>query len=217
MNTILNYNSFLGRAFSIIVDFLVLSCIWLLTSLPIFTIGASTSALYYTVNKVLLCENGKIAAEYKHAFLSNFKQATIIWLVQILCYAIMGLSCFYAFGLLHIEAVPKMYVVVLCILVAFFVAWSMYLLPYVARINDTSRIVFSNCLRMMLSNIGYSVLILISVIVSIISICVYPLLIFIIPGFLTWVTALLLEKVFKKYMNPVDILDLIPKDENRND
>lgn len=213
MNTILNYDSFLGKAFSMIVDFLVLSCIWLLTSLPIITIGASTSALYYTVNKVLLCGNGKIVVEYKHAFLDNFKQTTIIWLVQILCYVILGLSCYYAFALFYIEAVPKMYVVILCILAAFGLAWSLYLLPYTARISDTTSVVFSNCLRMMLSNVGYSALLLILAIVAILSIQIYPLLVFIVPGFLIWVTALLLEKVFKRYIDPENTLDLTKQDE----
>ena len=69
-NTLL---SILGK----ITDSLLLCLLYLLSCLPIITIGAATTALYYTTHKVLRCDRSYLWKEYKRAWKENFKQATI--------------------------------------------------------------------------------------------------------------------------------------------
>jgi uncharacterized membrane protein YesL len=58
----------------------ILNFLWLVTSLPIFTIGASTTALIYSCMK-LHGEEGYLVKNYFHSFRENFRQATMIWLI----------------------------------------------------------------------------------------------------------------------------------------
>ena len=55
-----------------------LNLLWLVTSLPIFTIGASTTALIYSCSK-LHDNSGYPTKNFFSAFKSNFKQSTAIW------------------------------------------------------------------------------------------------------------------------------------------
>ena len=58
-----------------------LNLLWFVCSIPIFTIGASTTALYYSCLKVVRDEESHVAATFFRAFRQNFKQATVLWLI----------------------------------------------------------------------------------------------------------------------------------------
>ena len=60
-----------------------LNLLWMVCSLPIFTIGASTTALYYACLKIVRDEGFDAAGMFFHSFKQNFKQATIIWLIML--------------------------------------------------------------------------------------------------------------------------------------
>ena len=62
-----------------------LNILWVVTSIPIVTIGASTTALIYSCMK-LRKEDGYPTANFFHSFKDNFKQSTVIWLL----YAAVG-------------------------------------------------------------------------------------------------------------------------------
>lgn len=64
-----------------IFDMIAVSLLWLLTSLPVITMGASFAALYYTVNKVILQDRGYLTQEFFHSFRQNLKDGTVLWLV----------------------------------------------------------------------------------------------------------------------------------------
>ena len=65
-----------------------LNLLWLICSLPIVTIGASTTALYYASLKIIRDEEGNLAAKFFRSFRENFRQATVLWLI------LLGLGLF---------------------------------------------------------------------------------------------------------------------------
>lgn len=58
---------------------ILVNCLWLICSLPLFTIGASTCAACYVCLKLLNDEDGDIYTWFFKSFKENFKQGTIIW------------------------------------------------------------------------------------------------------------------------------------------
>ena len=64
--------------------------LWFMCCIPVFTIGAATTALYYTVNKSIKNDRGYASSEFFSAFKSNFKQSTVIWLIFLAIYALLG-------------------------------------------------------------------------------------------------------------------------------
>jgi uncharacterized membrane protein YesL len=61
-------------------DAVSLNLIWLLFSLPVITVGASSTALYYTAVKVLRGDRGHLFSEFRRSFKLNFFKATVLWL-----------------------------------------------------------------------------------------------------------------------------------------
>ena len=67
-----------------------LNLLWLVCSLPIVTVGASTTALYYSCLKIVRDEDSHVGACFFRSFRENFKQATALWLI------LLGLGLFLA-------------------------------------------------------------------------------------------------------------------------
>ena len=61
-------------------DIVILNLVFLLTCIPIFTIGAANTALYDVVFRMDTDREGKLLPTYFHSFRENFRQSTILWL-----------------------------------------------------------------------------------------------------------------------------------------
>ena len=66
----------------------ILNILWIVTSLPVFTIGASTTALIFACTK-LQKDEGYPTANYFRSFKENFRQATAIWLIYVVAGAML--------------------------------------------------------------------------------------------------------------------------------
>lgn len=76
----LNLDSPLMRGVSLASELVFLNILWLLTSLPVITIGASTAAMYRVVLDMHLQTDGSHIKRYFRAWKENWKQATLLWL-----------------------------------------------------------------------------------------------------------------------------------------
>lgn len=61
-------------------DFMCLNILYLLTSLPVFTAGASVGALYEVLYDIHSGRDGNCFCRYLQAFKKNFRKATVYWL-----------------------------------------------------------------------------------------------------------------------------------------
>lgn len=68
------------RILTRIFDLILLNILWLLTSIPVVTLGAATAALYSVLLSAAEKKEGYIVRDYWKAFRRNFKQSTIVWL-----------------------------------------------------------------------------------------------------------------------------------------
>ena len=75
------------RALSKICDMMCLNVVWIVCCLPIVTIGASTTALYSVMLKMVKNEEGYIFRSFFKAFKENFRQSTILWIL----FAVLGI------------------------------------------------------------------------------------------------------------------------------
>ena len=58
MNDFFDLDAPLFRFLTRVADMVILSLLWLIGSLPLFTLGISSTALYYAVNKSLIEDRG---------------------------------------------------------------------------------------------------------------------------------------------------------------
>lgn len=88
MNTIFEFDSPFMHFINRFASLVVLNFLFLLTSIPIFTIGASLTALYDVVFRLDTPREGKVIGAYFVAFRKNFKQSTPVWLLLLVTIAV---------------------------------------------------------------------------------------------------------------------------------
>lgn len=89
MGGLFNMDGPLYKFGTLIFDMFFLNLIWVIFSLPIFTIGASTTALFYVCGKRVKGEEGYLFRDFWKSFKMNFKQSTIVWLIAMLVFFIL--------------------------------------------------------------------------------------------------------------------------------
>ena len=96
MHTLFNpenkFWNFMGK----ITDVACMSLLWLLTSLPVFTIGAATAAFYSFTLDAVGDNEGRVIGSYFSAFKANFKKATLLWLLQLALGALLAVNLYAA-------------------------------------------------------------------------------------------------------------------------
>lgn len=205
MGELFNLDNKFFQGINKIVDCVCLSFLWLLLCIPVVTAGAATTALYYTVNKVIRNNRSYIWKEFWHAFRTNFKQSTLVWLILIFIYAIMGIDCYIMFQYAKAGVSYGSLYIVFAVLMLIVTMWANYLFPYMARFENTLKAVLKNCVIMALLNLGKSVVLLVLFLAALVVTYVFFPAIMILPAVYMLLANFILEKVFVKYMTPEDI------------
>ena len=133
MSQFFDLNSPLMRFLSRLADLMILNMIFLATCLPVVTIGAAWTALYYVAMKMVRDEEGGIVKNYFHAFRLNFRQATILWL------GVLGAAAFLILDYLILKGVNSPVTMVMnwgiAVMGAVLVMVLQYLFPLVAKFD----------------------------------------------------------------------------------
>jgi uncharacterized membrane protein YesL len=140
VNKIFNLDSPVMRGLGLISDLLMLNILTVLLSIPVVTIGAAVTALNDAANR-LAQDEGHAFSNYWKAFKSNFKQATILWLLLLLVGALMLSSLlFYTTTEVAFGAVFKAISIALLVVWCVVATWSFQLqCRFENRIKNTLR------------------------------------------------------------------------------
>ena len=58
-----------------------LNLLWFVCCIPVFTVGAATTALYSVTLKIVNGRENNLTRQFFKAFRENFRQATVLWLI----------------------------------------------------------------------------------------------------------------------------------------
>lgn len=78
MGSVFRLEGGLMGALTKISDICIISLLWLFCCLPVVTIGASTTAAYYTVIKVVRRQSGNLTQSFFHSFRENLKDSLAV-------------------------------------------------------------------------------------------------------------------------------------------
>lgn len=141
---------FIGR----FADLILLNLLFLVTSLPVFTVGAGTAALYTLTFRILRGQEGSIVKAYFRAFGENFRQGTALWLL-FLFFFLPGLLYFDTFY--HMEGMLR-YVFAFCLLILLLAVFlAAYAFPWISQFRNRIGDVLRNCLILSLSHLPQTV------------------------------------------------------------
>lgn len=142
------------------LDVLKLNFMWILFSLPVVTVGASTVAAMSVALKMADDEEGYIGRSFVKAFKENWKQGTILWVITV----IASYAVYLDFQLF--EAVPENPVLFLVIgMVSAFVIMLalLYSYPLLARYENTLFKTIQNSLDISRKYFGRTLLLMVVV------------------------------------------------------
>lgn len=188
-------------------DLIIANALWLLTSLPIITLGASTAALYSVVRTPGTTRySASVLKNYFRAFFRNFKTATLTMLILLIPAALVGINIFVVlFGLLEQSIVG--YVICGVSILLFLFVWS-YVFPLIAHFENSVFKTIGNALVLSVAHLPTTVVVtalnLIPVLVMVFftnffykTIIIWLFLVF---ALIAKANSLLLERVFRRYL-----------------
>ena len=190
------------RALSKLGDMICLNVMWLVCCIPVVTIGASTTALYTVMLKLVKNEEGYVFRGFLKAFKTNFKQSTIIWLI-VLALGIVWTVDFRVAGLMPGMAGIVMSAIFLA-LGFILLSVLLYIFPLTARYENGIKATFKNALILTVARLPYTLvmdaIVVAAVVVSLWSTVtiVFALPIWLIIGgaLIAWANSYILRKVF---------------------
>ncbi|MDE7177774.1 MAG: DUF624 domain-containing protein [Lachnospiraceae bacterium] len=123
-----------------------LNILWFICCLPVFTIGASTTALFYVSLKVAKDEEGRLTKSFFRSFKENFRQATIIWLILLAVGILLGVDGYVFYHMRFDNTLWTLGTAVFYVLLAAYAIILMYIFPLLARFDNTIRAMFKNAI-----------------------------------------------------------------------
>lgn len=213
MSSIFNSDNSIFNGISKIFDLLMLSLVWLVLCIPVVTIGPASTALYYTVVKVIRRERSYVFKEFFRSFKLNFKQGAIVGLIYVVLGVIMFFDIEYAKAMAEEGSKMGNFLYIVFVVMGFFTLFTiLYIFPLLSRFTVTIKHLFKWAfyisLRQILWTLVLTLIFAATVALMFFSFYLAPPLFVFLPGLYTLIASFPMEKVLKKYM---------PKEENTDE
>lgn len=134
-------------------DLIILNILFVITSIPIITAGASLTALYKVALRRQRGESNYVAREYIKAFKEEWKQSIVLWLIFLLTGGLLLFDVFYVRNL-----GKEMAVAIGCVTVVWGFVFS-YTFPLQARFQNTIKNTLKNALFLSVIHLPSTILV----------------------------------------------------------
>lgn len=199
MSKLFSYDNPIWRWMGRVADMFLLSVVWTVCSLPVVTIGASTSALYYVTLKMARNHDGYLVRSYLKAFRENLGQATILWLYVLAAGLFLGSGMYWIYGMESGTAGVMFWMFFVLSVLYLFVAVMIF--PLQARIQAGAGKVCFLAFMISIKNFSWVLLMLVTIIcIMALAIFVFWPILFVAVGTIAYVHAFILEWIiYPKY------------------
>lgn len=204
MRRLLDINNPIIRFLTAVFDLMALSVLWVVFSLPVFTMGAASAALYSAVYHHVRKGEDYLWNSFWTAFRENFKRSTLAWLVALAILAFLGGDALllrslilggYSFG--------WFYGVTLALLVLA-LTWTVYLAAYAARFDGTVKEVLRFSFMLFRAHPVKMLCVLALVVGGMALALTLPAMVVFIPATVYWGATFPIEWTFLRHMRPED-------------
>ena len=198
---------FLGNVF----DLILLNAIFLITCIPIVTIGTSITAMYTVTLKMHKNEGGSVFKEYFKAWKLNFKDSIGIWLGYFVIFMILVLDIRIAnINMEKSEMWKVLYIFSVAILIQLWILGA-YLFPLISKFNNTAKNSLKNATFLALRHLPFTLMIVILnsllpiIFIVNMEVFLYALLVYALIGFslIAYVNSIWFQQIFDKYIEEI--------------
>lgn len=197
---IFNPDNDLWRITGKLVDLFLLSVFWLVCSIPLFTLGPATAALYHTVVRCIRGDGRDSWTLFFRTFRANFRVGALTSLVVLAA----GAFLFFLYSLLYQTAAYSRagYVLFMAYYVFLLLPLGLlcYLFPTLSRFELGVRGLLSNCAKLSIAHLPTTAALAL-LLYGTLYVCLnVPVAAAVLPAVLALAHSLLLERVFAPYM-----------------
>ena len=191
-------NSWLYRLSKVIGDVVIISCLFLLFCLPVVTIGASVTALYYTVYRKFYKKSDEASKDFMRSLKENLKNGILINLIYMIFSAVALFNIYFAFNGFGGTKLPDWYTVVSFVPLLPIIFTLPFVYPLMARFSNGIKGTITNSYTLCMINFPKFLLIwLIFIVALAISVC-FPPAALVTPVGAIYLTQMITEKAFEK-------------------
>lgn len=193
-----------------IANFIILSVLWLLCCIPVITIGASTSALYYVTLKMVRGEISGVAGPFFKALKANLRAGIVFSLL----FGVMGAVLYldYTVMLQQTGTLGTVFRVIFMVLGFFSLITMFYTFPLQAQFVNTVRGTLKNAFYFSIGNIRTTLVVLAFHAIPLLLIFlplqtlfkILPLVFLILPGLIAYLCSVQFMKIFKPLMENIE-------------
>lgn len=181
------------------IDVLKLNFMWLLFSIPIVTVGASTVAAMSVALKMVDDEEGYIGRSFLKAFKENWKKGTALWLITL----IASYAVYLDFQLFEgVEDNPVLFLIIGMVSCFIVILALLYAYPLTARYENTLVKTIQNSLDISRKFFGRTILLIFVVFAEMLIFRFNSTLLFfgiiIGPGFIIFTIAAFSKRIFQE-------------------
>lgn len=188
-----------------LVDYMWLGLLWAIASLPVITFGAATTAMLITAELSIKNDGGKVFTTFWTRFRREFKEATILWLIQVPLLIVVAVNIWVTY-LFQFSTVIS--VLVYAVSAGVF-CWLQLWFGYLSKFEDNVRCVLKNTLYIALGKLVYALLLGVLAVAALIALVLLPVLmpplVLLIPGIYIIFCTAIQRKIFSPFIPHNDI------------
>lgn len=159
MKSLFSQDNPLIRFLTLLCNLMLVNLCFLLTCVPIFTIGAAISAAYAAIFAILREKDPSVVAVYLRALRKNFKSATLLWLPLLTLLAFFAADLYVIYVVIdpqyRLLQIP-VWIFVFCLL-----SVMIYAFPLLARYDTTGKQLIQNALLLSLANVPTTIFVVV--------------------------------------------------------
>ena len=194
----MEYDSPVMTTISKITDIFILSLLWFICCIPIITIGAATTALYYSSVKAIRKNKGYVIKSFFHSFRMNFIPATLLWLVFLLV-GILLYGCFIFTAVLSDKSLQFFMLCFYMFLFFLFLGVGCYAFPVLSKCSMDNMSILRFSLGLVIRHFPSTILLVLFVVLAVLVMWTAPLAVLILPGTISLLYSLPMERILIRY------------------
>ncbi|MBC6696245.1 YesL family protein [Terrisporobacter mayombei] len=208
MDNLFKYDNKFFEILGKITDVVILNLLFIISCLPIITIGTSITASYSVAMRMVKDQETYITREFIKRFKENFKTSTIVWSIMLIIGGVLGFD-FYMSKLVLNKSISKVLQLVFTVISIIYIFTLTYVFPIISKFENTIKNTMINSTLMSIQNLPYTVIMVILNLSPILLMSLFSsywgqiIFFYIVIGFgiITYINSIFFEKIFNKFIN----------------
>lgn len=157
MDNLFRYDNKFFEVLGKITDIVILNLLFIVSCIPVVTIGAALSASYYVGMKIVNNEDTYIIGEYIKRFKENFKVSTIVWILMMIVGSVLIIDFYFA-NIISSEIISNVFRFTFTLIGIIFMFTFTYVFPIISKFENTIKNTIKNSILISIQNLPFTII-----------------------------------------------------------